>query len=181
MRAMWETAKMSYCSSGRLFMLRWNMMYLQKEYTIHLTVVSHALAIPLGVSNVVKTEFSPQMIYMPIVQFVFPSNINDLLCLSQGELEFCGSNALSEWVTLKACLERSQGDLMDRLGLWLGTNKATFACSFDRWCEPNNSSSRVSRLKLQLNRYNILTGISVNANDCTTQCQQLCWWNTLLL
>lgn len=72
------------------------MMYLQKEYTIHLAVVSHALAIRLGVSNVVKTEFSPQMIYTPIVWFVFPSNINDLLCLSQGELELCGSSTLSE-------------------------------------------------------------------------------------
>lgn len=53
-------------------------------------------SIPLGVSNVVKTEFSPQMIYTPIVWFVFPSNINDLLCLSQGELELCGFSTLSE-------------------------------------------------------------------------------------
>lgn len=32
------------------------MMYLQKEYTIHLAVVSHVPASPLGVSNIVKTE-----------------------------------------------------------------------------------------------------------------------------
>lgn len=65
-------------------MLRWNMMYLQKEYTIHLAVVSHVPVFPSGVSNVVKTEFNPQMIYLPIVPFVFPSNISNLLCLSQG-------------------------------------------------------------------------------------------------
>ena len=94
-----ETAKMSYCSLGCLFMSRWNMMYLQKEYTIHLAVVSHAPATPSGVSNIVKTESSPQMIYTPIVRFVFLANISDLLCLSRGELELCGPSALSEWVT----------------------------------------------------------------------------------
>lgn len=71
-------------------------MYLQKEYTIHLTVVSHAPESPSGVSHIVKTQSSPQMIYMLIVWFVFLTNISDLLCLSQGELQFCGSGALSE-------------------------------------------------------------------------------------
>lgn len=65
MRVMWETAKMSYYSSGCLFMLQCNMMYLQKEYTIHLAVVSHAPKSPMGVSNIVKMGSSPHMIYMP--------------------------------------------------------------------------------------------------------------------
>ena len=67
MGAMWETAKMSYGSSGCRFMSCWNMMYLQKKYTIHLTVVSHAPVTPEGVSSVIKTKSSPQMIYTPIV------------------------------------------------------------------------------------------------------------------
>lgn len=71
-------------------------MYLQKEYTIHLAVVSHAPESPMGVSNIVKTESSPHMIYTPIVWFVFLTNIGDLLCLSQEELEFCDSSAWSE-------------------------------------------------------------------------------------
>lgn len=50
---------------------------------------------------------------------------------------------------------------MDRLGLWLGTNKAAFAFPSDRCCEPNNSSSRVSLLEQQLNRHNILTGTNM--------------------
>lgn len=71
-------------------------MYLQKEYTIHLAVVSHAPQSPPGVSNIVKTVSNPLMIYTPIGWFVFLTNISDLLCLSQGELEFCGSSAFSE-------------------------------------------------------------------------------------
>lgn len=58
-------------------------MYLQKEYIIHLAAVSHAPASPLGVSIIVKTELSlAQMIYGSRIWFVFPININDLLCLS---------------------------------------------------------------------------------------------------
>lgn len=86
-------------------MLQRNMMYLQKEYTIHLAVVSHPPESPMRVSNTVKMESSAQMIYIPIVWFVFLTNISDLLCLSQEELEFCDSSARSEWVTLKAVLK----------------------------------------------------------------------------
>lgn len=163
MRAMWETAKMSYCSSGCLFMLHRNMMYLQKEYTIHLTVVSHAPATPSGVSNIVKTKSSPQMIYTPIVWFVFLTNISDLLCLSQGELEFCSFGASSEWVTLKSCLERSQGDLMDRLGLWLRTNEATFTLLLtDGVIQTTSLALSVCfDIEQQLNHHNILTGINM--------------------
>lgn len=181
MRAMWETAKMSYCSSGCLFMSRWNMMYLQKEYTIHLAVVSHAPATPSGVSNIVKTESSPQMIYTPIVRFVFLANISDLLCLSRGELEFCGCSALSEWVTLKAVWK----DL--RVTLWTG-----WACDW----EPTtlvfantpltDGVNHITALALsvcydreqQLNRHNILPGINVNVRSVLTvqqhRCQQHC-------
>ena len=103
---MWETAKMSYGHLGGLFMLRWNMMSLQKEYTIHLAVVSHALATLLGVSNIVKTESSLQMIYTSIVWFVFLTNMSDLLCFLQG-----GHGVLwlwrHEWMNnFKGCLER---------------------------------------------------------------------------
>lgn len=71
-------------------------MYLQKEYTIHLAVVSHAPKSPMGVSNIVKMGSSPHMIYTPIVWFVFLTNISDLLFLSKEELQLCGSNAWSE-------------------------------------------------------------------------------------
>lgn len=166
MRAMWETAKMSYCSSGCFFMLRWNMMYLQKEYTIHLAVVSHVTETPLGVSNIVKTESSPQMIYTPIVWFVFLTNISDLLCLSQQELEFCGSSALSEWVTLKA--------VWKGLGVTLWPGRA---CGWEPTRLDWPSLARYWQMvwiiitalapsfcydrEQQLNRHNILTGINM--------------------
>lgn len=134
---MWETAKMSYCTSGCLFMLLWNMMFLQKEYTIHLAVVSYMPPTPLGVGNIVKTECNPQMIYTSIVWFVFQQRI---------ELFARGAGALwplhIEWISnFKGCWKRSHGDPMSRLGLWLGTNKATVASTSDRWHEPNNNSS----------------------------------------
>lgn len=54
------------------------------------------------------------------------SYISDLLCLSRGESEFCGSSALSEWITLKA-VWKGLGDLMARLGLWLGNKRGSAA------------------------------------------------------
>lgn len=164
MRAMWETAKMSYCSSGCLFMLRWNMMYLQKEYTIHLAVVSHAPATPSGVSNIVKTESSPQMIYTPIVWFVFLANISDLLCLSQGELEFCGSSALSEWVTLKAIWTDFR--VTSWTGWVCGTNNATLVFTSMPLTDGVNQITTLALSvcydrEQQLNRHNILPSINM--------------------
>lgn len=143
---MWETTKMSYCTSGCLFMLHWNMMFLQKEYTIHLAVVSYMPPTPLGVGNIVKTECNLQMIYTSIVWFVFLTNISNVLSFLQG---FAGAlwPLHIEWISnFKGCWKRSHGDPMSRLGLWLGTNKATVASTSDRWHEPNNNSSPVELL-----------------------------------
>lgn len=52
-----------------------------------------------------------------------------------------------EWMSnFTGCLERSQGDLTDTLGLWLGTDGVAFAFSSDRWCDPNKHSGPVSLL-----------------------------------
>lgn len=164
MRAMWETAKMSYCSSGCLFMLRWNMMYLQKEYTIHLAVVSHAPSTPSGVSNIVKTECSPQMIYTPIVWFVFLTNISDLLCLSREELEFCGS--LSEWVTLKAVWKGLGVTLWPGRACGWEPSEATLAFASMPLTDGVNQITALALSvcydrEQQLNRHNSHTGINM--------------------
>lgn len=106
---MWETAKASIYTSGRLDTMQ------RKKKNPSL----------MGVGDVVKMESShPLMIYMPIVCFVFPTNISDLLGRSQDKLEFCGSGVPSEWMSnFKGCFERFQIDLMVKLSLWLGTNE----------------------------------------------------------
>lgn len=146
MRAMWETAKMSYCCSWCLFMLHWNMMYLQKEYTIHLAVVSHAPATPPGVSNIVKTKSSPQNdLYANGVDCFSYKHQWLIVPFTKGT----GAVWLRhlEWMSnFTGCLERSQGDLTDTLGLWLGTDGVAFAFSSDRWYDPNKHSGTVSLL-----------------------------------
>lgn len=119
---------------------------LQKEYTIHLAVVSYMPPTPLGVGNIVKTECNLQVIYTSIVWFVFLTNISNVLSFLQG---FAGAlwPLHIEWISnFKGCWKRSHGDPMSRLGLWLGTNKATVASTSDRWHEPNNNSSPVELL-----------------------------------
>lgn len=160
---MWETAKMSYCTSGCLFMLRWNMMFLQKEYTIHLAVVSYMPPTPLGVGNIVKTECNLQMIYTSIVWFVFLTNISNVLSFLQGVLELCGPCTLSGLVTLKAV---GRGRTVTP---WVG-----WACGW----EPTRlqlpplltdgmnqtttlATSNCYDREQQLNRHNILAGINM--------------------
>lgn len=164
MRAMWETAKMSYCCSGRLFMLHWNMMYLQKEYTIHLAVVSHAPTTPSGVSNIVKTKSSP------------PNDLyaNSMVCFSYKHqwlivlfTRGTGPATLSEWVTLRA--------------VWKGLRVTSRTC---RACDLEPTELRLPPLvtdgaiqttalapsvcydrEQQLNHHNILAGVNMRMCD----------------
>lgn len=74
---MWGTAKASIYTSGRL-----DTMQRKEKNPLCLIVVSSESL--MGVDNIVKMESShPLMIYMPIVCFVFPTNISDLLGRSQ--------------------------------------------------------------------------------------------------
>lgn len=166
MRAMWETAKMSYCSSGCLFMLRWNMMYLQKEYTIRLAVVSHVPQSPVGVGNIVKTVSTP------------PNDLytNTMVCFSYKHqwliVPFTrGIGVLwlqrLEWMSnFKGSLEWSGGDLMVRLGLCLGTSEAVLAFASTLQTDGTNQITALALSvcydrEQQLNRHNILTGINM--------------------
>lgn len=83
---MWETAKASIYTPGR-----------RKEKPKPLCLIVVSPESLMGVGNIVRLESShPLMIYLPIVSFVFLTNISDLLGRSQDKLEFCGSSVPSE-------------------------------------------------------------------------------------
>lgn len=164
---MWETAKMSYCTSGCLFMLRWNMMFLQKEYTIHLAVVSYMPATLLGVSNTVKTERNPpnDLYINSMVCFPYKHHWLTEPFTRRGGVLCPPPCTPSEWVTLKAVgkglVVTSQACGWEPTRLQLpplltdGMNQTTTPA-------PPNCYDRIQ----QLNRHNILTGINM----------QMCEW-----
>lgn len=121
---------------------------MQKNKTpIHLPMVSPAPESLVGVGDIVKMESShPIMIYMPIVCFVFPTNISDLLGLSQDKLEFCVSSVLSEWVkvTLKTVLKSP------RVTLW-----SSWACDW----EPTSYNDLCHKLKAVGNGFDLFKSV----------------------